>query len=231
MNLDLTKEQRFPNSSPKTYIAFVLDKSGSMQNIRDVAIRGFNDQLESITREANPNTFVSLVTFSTFVTPIFFNRRINQVEKLDYFNYQPEGWTALYDAVGYTISRLENESEYDSNTAFLVVIISDGYENRSVDYTSSKLANLITRKQHSGRWTFAYVGANQDLGKVTQLLNIPLGNAITYDSSPIGTAAAFVNITNSTSDYLRSRKMGITATESFSNGNGGSTGPTSKTDT
>lgn len=216
MNLDLTQEQRFPISSPKTYIAFVLDKSGSMSAIRDVAVRGFNDQLDSITREASPNTFVSLVTFSTFVTPIFFNRKVGQVEKLSFLNYKPEGWTALYDAVGYTISRLENESEYDFNTAFLVVIISDGYENRSTDYTSSSLANLIKRKQSSGRWTFAYVGANQDLSKVSELLHIPVGNTIRYDSNPIGTAAAFVNVSNSTSGYLRSRSLGVTATTSFS---------------
>lgn len=214
MNLDLTQEYKAP--VPKTYIAFVLDKSGSMSNIRDVAIKGFNDQLNSIAREANPNTYVSLVTFSTQVTPIFFNRKVNQVEHLTYESYQPNGWTALYDAVGYTISRLENQGEYDSNTAFLVVIISDGYENRSVDYTAHTIANLIKRKQDSHRWTFAYVGANQDLSKVAQLLHIPMGNFINYTSTPNGTSEAFMNISSSTSNYLKSRKLGITATETFS---------------
>lgn len=214
MNLDLTQEYKAP--TPKTYIAFVLDKSGSMNSIRDVAIRGFNDQLNNIAREANPNTFVSLVTFSTHVTPIFFNRKVQDVKHLTYENYQPSGWTALYDAIGYTIIRLENQSEYDANTAFLVVIVSDGYENRSTDYTASSIASLIKRKQDSHRWTFAYVGANQDLSKVAQTLHIPFGNFIQYNSTPIGTANAFSSVSSSTSNYLKSRKMGITATENFS---------------
>lgn len=235
MNLDLSLENKpFEVLAPKRhYIAVVLDRSGSMgQNgVLDSTINGFNAQIDAINREATPETYVSLVTFGTSVSPIYFNRRNGQIEKLNRNNYRPEGWTALYDAVGYTIRRLENEAEYASDSTFLVMIVSDGYENRSVDYNAHSLANLIRNKQYTGRWTFTYMGSNQDLSQVATILNIPFANTLAFQSTAEGTASAFCASNAAIGSYLRSAKKGMMGTADFYSTTGSSVPDVTQTTT
>lgn len=199
----------------KTYIAIVLDESGSMQNMKQYAIAGFNNQIRNIQREADGNTFVSLVNFSTAVRPIFFNRTPDNFVELNNFNYNPTGWTALYDAIGYTIKRLDYQAEYADDTAFLIVIISDGMENRSQEFNRTSIGDLIRSKQSTNRWTFTYIGANQDLSKVIYDLGIPPGNIMSWVYTPEGTSKMFVDNTISVSCYMNNRRSGLTSSKSF----------------
>src|SRR6266702_1708626 len=118
MNLDLSLEQNPQGSlapAKRHYVAIVLDRSGSMSNVLDATINGFNSQVDAINHEATPETYVSLVTFGSEVTPVYFNRRNGHINKLNHYTYKPTGWTALYDAVGYTINRLEMNAEDAQN--------------------------------------------------------------------------------------------------------------------
>lgn len=216
MIIDRSREQgHIITGTPKTYVAFVLDQSGSMKNVLYPTIDGFNKQLDTIKNEANINTYVSLVTFNSAVMPIFFNRSISNVPTLGTHNYKPEGWTALYDAVGYTINRLENEAEYDGNTAFLVVIVSDGQENRSVDYNRNRISSLVRQKKSTGRWTFVYIGSNQDLSDAMSVFDLPHQNVFDWQYTPIGTAAAYGANSVGLSNYLTARNAGLTFTSNF----------------
>ena len=214
MRVDTSLEEG-RGETPKTYVAFVLDRSGSMNAVLTPTIDGFNHQLDTIKREANINTLISLVTFNDIVTPIFFNRPVSGMKYLNSVNYRPHGWTALYDAVGYTIRRLENEAEYDSNTAFLVVIVSDGQENRSLEFNANSLSSLIRQKKNTGRWTFTYIGSNQDLEFVRNVLYIPQGNIFDWTYTAEGTAAAYGANSIGLSNYLISRNAGETTTSNF----------------
>lgn len=198
----------------RTYVAIVLDKSGSMDKIRDATIQGFNGQVDSIIKDAVGQTFLSLVSFSTYVEPVFWNQHPSYLTKLSRDNYKPSGNTALYDAIGHTIRRLEFTAEDVGNSAFLIIIVSDGYENWSKEYKHT-LPNLIKEKQATGRWTFVYVGSNQDIAQVAQTLWIPTANAMSFTNDWHGTAAAFTVTNNSLGSYFNDRKRGVTSSSSF----------------
>lgn len=221
-------ESQVNKETLRTYIAIVLDKSGSMNDIKDATIKGFNSQVDSIVKEAVGKVYLSLITFSSQVEPVFINQPPSYLTKLTRENYRPNGWTALYDAVGHAINRLDYTAEDVGNAAFLVIIVSDGGENYSKEFKYT-LPAMIKRKQQTGRWTFVYVGSNQDLAQVSQLLYIPVQNTYTFESTPIGTANAFAASSNSMGNYFNDRKKGLTSSSSyFSGAQGGGTtaGPT-----
>src|SRR5258706_3780732 len=198
----------------RTYIAIVLDKSGSMEKIKDATIDGFNKQVDSIVREAVGKVYLSLITFSSQVEPVFVNQPPSYLTKLTRENYRPNGWTALYDAVGHAINRLDYTSEDVGNSAFLVIIVSDGQENYSKEFRHT-LPAMIKRKQETGRWTFVYVGSNQDLSHVAQSLYIPFTNTFAFESNAVGTAAAFNASSGGMSTYFAGRKRGLTSSDSY----------------
>ena len=72
-----------------------------------------------------------------------------------------------------TLDRLSKEE--DTGASYLVIIMSDGEENSSIKVSSKELAEKIQKFQATGRWTFTYIGSNQDLSKIQQVLNIPHG--------------------------------------------------------
>lgn len=200
----------------KTKIAIILDRSGSMKGIREQTIKGYNDQIQSLREEAsNPDsgeTTVSLIIFEGEVMPSYFERSINFLTDMKAEDYNPDkGWTAMNDAVGYTIERLlkETDSE-DPDTAYLVVIISDGQENKSKKWTSAALAELIQKVQATKRWTFTYLGANQDLSKVQDTLGLEHSNMARWSSSRGGSAYAMAENSKMTKKYMKARQAGAT---------------------
>lgn len=198
----------------RTYVAIVLDKSGSMDNILDATIQGFNTQVDSIVKEAIGQTFLSLVTFNSYVEPVFWNQHPSYLTKLSRNNYKPQGYTALYDAIGYTINRLDYTAEDVGNAAFLVIIVSDGMENRSQQFRHT-LSALMKQKQATGRWTFVYVGSNHDIAKVANDLYIPNSNRhqFTYDAA--GTTAAYTASSGGLKSYFADRSVGLTNSTNF----------------
>jgi uncharacterized protein YegL len=88
-----------------TFIAFILDRSGSMQNMAEEAIGGFNAFLAEQQKEEG-EARLSLVLFDHEYTPIVENRSIEEVRPLDHETYTPRGTTALLDAMGRTIDDL-----------------------------------------------------------------------------------------------------------------------------
>src|ERR1041385_3538765 len=169
------KKTTTPKAKPKTRVAIVLDRSGSMGSIREATIEAFNAQVESLRKYAETQDVkVGLITFSDRVdqshmtlTPISEFKNLGE-------SYHPWGNTALYDAVGSAIADLSALPEAsDSDKAFLLVIVTDGMENASRTFNSKTLATLIKALQQTGRWTFTYTGANQDLAQVSETLQIP----------------------------------------------------------
>ena len=125
----------------KTKVAFILDRSSSMDTIRREIVDAFNEQVQTIKKNAKDEpTRFSFVTFSTAVDePKFWDSMMYKLKPLELDDYKPYGMTAMYDAVGYTCSRLAEED--DGDTSFLIIIVSDGAENHSKNYNQKQLAN------------------------------------------------------------------------------------------
>ena len=191
-----------------------------MAACREETINGFNEQVQKLrgqTRDdgTTDSTFVTLVLFNHEVRFVRFAVPLGTLVEITKEQYVPHGTTAMLDAVGSTLSRFEQEVSEDEDTRYLVIVISDGEENDSHDYTYERIAEIIQKRQAIGRWTFSYMGANQDLSDVSKRLSIPEGNMVAYTSSPEGTAAGFTSLSRSMVAFMSRRNRGAGTSEEF----------------
>lgn len=196
---------------PKTHVAIIIDSSSSMVPLREQVISGFNNQIATLKASAKEQDVkVSCITFSNTVHEArLWNQPLETVRALEANDYLPYGNTALLDAVGSTLDKLNALKEgSDPDTAFLVTIMTDGEENSSRTFSSQTVATLVKVLQNTGRWTFTYMGANQDLSKVSLQLNIPIQNTMTFVPSSVGASQAWGMNSGAFTGYMATRSMG-----------------------
>lgn len=167
-----------------TNLYIILDKSGSMGNTERATLSGINEYLQTLAKDGN-HYHVTLTLFDTVVTKLWKSRVLDKDLKLTPEQYSPGGMTALYDAV---CSTLKNVSDEGKN---LVVIMTDGFENSSKEYRRTDMKRIINDLQATDRWTFVYMGANQDAYAEAANYGIPTANSVTYNATNIGTRAVF----------------------------------------
>jgi Mg-chelatase subunit ChlD len=174
-------------------IAFVLDRSGSMQSCREAAMNGFNlflheqQQTESLVK-------LTLVLFDDeYLVPIN-GLPVAEIVPLNDDSYVPRGSTALLDAIGRTIddlgARLAALPEQDRPGQVIVAILTDGLENSSQSYTWQQIARRIKQQTEQYRWTFLFLGANQDAIATAAQMNIAAANAAAYVADAAGLHAS-----------------------------------------
>ena len=185
-----------------TVIAFVLDETGSMDVVRDATISGFNEYVDSLKRNGQ-NVTMSLVKFNSRKKEIVYvDKPLMEVPALSRSNYVPDAMTPLYDAIAHTIRALEAAlPSKQLKPSVLCVIMTDGQENASHEYTREKIFALISEKEAEG-WTFAYLGANQDAWEVGASIGVPVGSSMSYASGQ--PKAAFAALSDATSAYRAS---------------------------
>ena len=157
-------------------IIFVIDKSGSMGTKKEDAIGGFNQCLED-QRKEDGEARVTVTLFDTDYNVIHDGMPINDVPLLTMDTYRPGGNTALLDAMGTTIDRvgdrLHATPEEERPEHVIMVIITDGQENSSKEYTSkAQIAEKIRVQQDTYKWTFLFLGADMDAINEAQAMGI-----------------------------------------------------------
>jgi hypothetical protein len=169
-------------------IVFVMDASGSMINMGNEPIQGLNSFYE--TQKKSGEFTSTLVFFNTNVT--FHHKNINgrDVPSLSSDDYHRDGMTALYDAIGLSI---EYQRKIKTENV-IFVILTDGLENASREYKRSTVKSLITEMEEKHKWTFVYLGANQDSFAVSQGLGIR--HSADYDYSAAGCAQVFRTVSD-----------------------------------
>ena len=209
------------SSTKLTYVCFVLDESGSMGSCRDATIDGFNEQVNAVRQNAKSGgkTSVSLFRFGcppdSLPREFYFDKPVSDLLGISRETYSPHGNTPMYDAIGLALTRLETLPQTD-NTGFLVIVVSDGQENASQEWTSGRLAEKVKALQDSGKWTFVYIGANQDLTQVRETFGLHVGNMMGYDSTVIGTQRMYdASVQNTASYFQNVRGMDSTMTTMF----------------
>jgi hypothetical protein len=151
-----------PEEGGSILINFVLDKSGSMDAVRTATIDGFNEFLA--TQRTVPGE--AALTFHLFDTEFHEVCRavpLREVPELDASAYRPSGCTALYDAVARSIQIADDHlSRLDeAPDQILFVIMTDGLENASREFSQRQVFDMITERERRG-YEFVYLGANQD---------------------------------------------------------------------
>ena len=207
------------DKTKKTYVAIVLDKSGSMASTKEQTIQGYNEQVQQIRKNAkDQEVFVSLVTFNSDVIEHLWNEPADKLQEANPADYVPDGTTAMRDAIGYTVQKLTKTAEKDANVAFLVIIISDGEENASQHISKSVLKELIDGRQSQGNWTFTYMGCSEEVvRKVAQETSIPIANMAVWENRTAkGTRRAMKRTGENVANYLNARVIrGASATSNF----------------
>lgn len=197
----------------KTNIFIVLDSSGSMKKIKKETIDHVNEQIKiaKASQSKNMECSLSLFTFHEDVNEIIFNAPLNDVKKIDYDSYSPQGMTSVRDAISEVLSKAES---LDNDDSFLFCILSDGSDNSS-KISTSEISRKINKLQENGNWTFTLIGANQDLEKTRLKLKIPKGNTLKYESHSLGVSTMTETQSKSLGYFLTARSYGTKSTRGF----------------
>ena len=189
-----------------THIAVLLDRSGSMGDIKDDAIGGFNCFLKE-QKAAGANATLTLVQFDTESTDVVHESMpILEVPDLNHQTFQPRGGTPLLDALGQTIDStgraLAAIPEANRPNKVVFVVITDGQENSSHQHTKASVKERIDHQSSRYNWQFVFLGANQDAFDEAGAVGIAMGNAANF--APARMQAAFAATAANVASYRRS---------------------------
>lgn len=185
-------------------ITVVLDRSGSMEAVRTDTIGGFNAFIGE-QRKQPGKCALSLVQFDDVYEPVYTARPVGDAPLLSVETFVPRNTTALLDALGRTIAatgaRLGAMPEADRPGKVLFVIITDGAENASREFTRKQIFEMITQQKTMYQWQFIFLGANQDAIQAGAAMGIARGQTMSYAANAVGTQSAFRSASNATSGY------------------------------
>lgn len=185
-------------------ITFVLDETGSMEEIRDDTIGGFNTYIEGLQKDyaAHPEASVafSLVKFdSNRVEKVYVNESIDKVVRLSRETYKPGAMTPLIDASVKAIRATEEALKSKTDPCnVLVVIQTDGQENASREFKLEDLQDLVKEKTAKG-WQFVFLGAGFDAFGTAHDIGIPMANTLSYNTAT--SPQTFATVLDNTSAY------------------------------
>lgn len=187
-----------------TEIVCVLDRSGSMVNIRADMEGAFNTFIVG-QREVPGECAVTLVRFDDQYESVYQAMPIQHVPPLQIV---PRNSTALFDAVGRAISdvgaRLAATPEHDRPGRVVFIIITDGQENASREFSRERVFNMITHQREKYQWQFMFMGADQDAYAAAGQMGIAAGAVMSTQSTPKSARASF----SAANAVLRSYRTG-----------------------
>lgn len=176
-----------------TELVFILDRSGSMNGLESDTIGGFNSMLKR-QKEEGDNVNVTTVLFDDEVEVIHDRFPIGIIEPLTDKDYYVRGCTALLDAVGTSIEKIDNVQKHMPEAykaeKVIFVITTDGLENSSEKYNYREIKRMIEAKKECG-WEFLFLGANIDAGKEAEKIGISRDRSVTYENDSEGVAINF----------------------------------------
>jgi hypothetical protein len=184
------------------YFGAILDRSGSMGDNGKIseALNGFNDFVnDKKTKDYEADIMVTI--FDDKIDTIY-NGSIKNCIELSKDTYFPRGMTALYDAIGKTVSEigtiLSGKSEDEKPSKVIVAVITDGLENVSKEFTSQRIGDIIKEQQEKYSWEFLFMGADQKaILDAQKNLNFKAVNTMHFADNSIGVKAAYASYSRS----------------------------------
>lgn len=175
-----------------------LGESGSMQSCKGAALARFNHYLATLRWEP-VETHFTLRLFNADKTDVRYRAvPVSAVQDLDVETYRPQDGTPLYDAIGRTLSVARQEAPAEVKK--LCVILTDGEENASQEYTKKQVFNLIKHYEKQG-WAFLYLGADHDVWAAGRDLGIAGDGLISFCRSTVD--HTFDQLSEATARYRR----------------------------
>lgn len=187
-----------------TSVNVIIDRSGSMEGLTHDTIGGFNTFVSDQKNVPGDVSF-TLCLFNTDYNVVHDSVPLASVPNLTAETYRANGYTALYDALGATIHNVGvklaalPEEERPSKVIFLV--ITDGEDNRSKEYTLEQVRSMVTHQREKYSWEFVFMGANIDAIKAGTSLGVAAVNSVSYSASSIGTRRLYGAVSQSLGSY------------------------------
>ncbi len=185
----------------KTHISVILDRTGSMESIRDDTIGGFNAFLDEQKKQPGEAT-LTLVQFDTQdpFEVIHDFKPIGDVPGLTRETYVPRASTPLLDAVGRGINDLEARlgklPAKKRPGKVVVVIVTDGQENASREFRKDQVEKMIKEHEEKDGWQFVFLsadlGAFHDAGEY----GFRMSKRMHFNKSSLGTARAWASVSS-----------------------------------
>jgi hypothetical protein len=177
-----------------TDITIVLDRSGSMESLRDETIQGFNSFLAEQKGVAAEAT-ITLAQFDDVYDIVYEGLALSAAPELTRATFVPRNCTALLDAMGRAINetgqRLAALPEAARPESVIFVTLTDGLENASQQFTAPQINEMIRHQRDVYNWKFLFLGANQDAIMTAGRLGIGSAQSLTYASNEEGARRAF----------------------------------------
>lgn len=177
-----------------TELVFILDKSGSMSGLETDTIGGYNSMLEK-QKVVEGECRITTVLFDNKYELLHDRIDIRAVSPITEKEYQVGGSTALLDAIGRTIHKIGNAQKHTANDyraeKVLFVIITDGEENSSREYSAEKIKALIEQQKKNYGWEFIFLGANIDAVETAGRFGISADRAQNYHADREGVELNF----------------------------------------
>ncbi len=193
-----------------TEVVFILDRSGSMSGLETDTIGGYNGLLEKQKNETG-EAVITTVLFDNFYEIIHDHADVRKMEPMTEKEYYARGSTALLDAIGKTIKHVERRHKFspegDVPEKTMVVIITDGHENASKEFSLSKVKSMIEKKKEKYGWEFLFLGANMNAVETACDFGITADRAVTYFADSEGTRMNFDTVSDTVCQMRRERTI------------------------
>lgn len=191
-----------------TELVFILDRSGSMAGLESDTIGGFNSVLtKQKTEDGDAN--ITTILFDDKYEVLHDRYNLLKISNITDKEYFVRGTTALLDAIGKTINKMANVQKYASDDEgaekVMVVIITDGMENASREYSYNQIKKMIDRQKEKYGWEFIFLGANIDAVEVAGRFGIAQDRAANYHADSEGTMLNY-EVISETVSMVRSKR-------------------------
>ena len=172
-----------------TELVFILDRSGSMGGLESDTIGGFNSMLAK-QQGQDGECRITTALFDHEYEILHDRIDIKAVSPITEKEYFVRGNTALLDAIGKTIHKIDNTQQHTAKKyraeKVLFVITTDGMENASREYTYDKIKSHIERQKSEYGWEFIFLGADIDAVEVADRFGIAKNRAQNFHKDKDG---------------------------------------------
>lgn len=193
-----------------TELVFILDKSGSMSGLEQDTIGGFNSMLQKQKQEAG-EAYITTVLFDHDYELLHDRADIKNVNNITEKEYFVGGTTALLDAMGRTINnigkKIDDTKEEEHPGKVIFIIITDGMENSSHEFSSTKIKSMVEHQKTKYSWEFIFLGANIDAIKTAENFGIDEDRAANFCSDSAGTELNYRSVCNFVSEMRMGKKV------------------------
>ncbi|MBI9050778.1 MAG: hypothetical protein JEZ00_15260 [Anaerolineaceae bacterium] len=195
-----------------TELAFILDKSGSMSGMETDTIGGYNSMLEK-QKMVEGECHITTVLFDNNYELLHDRIDIKAVSPITEKEYCVGGSTALLDAIGRTINKIGNAQKHTTDDyraeKVMFIIITDGEENSSREYSAERVKQMIERQKSRYEWEFIFLGANIDAVETAGRFGIAPDRTQNYHADSTGVELNFRVMSDAVSTFRERSAMPV----------------------